>query len=133
LWSSVGLSVAICVGFENFKAILDGARDMDIHFRTTPLNKNMPVIMALVNIWYNNFLGTHTQAVIPYCERLALLPSYLQQLEMESNGKSVSLDDKHALLFGAKQAQIASMPFSNYFIRAPIMYLSILLALLMIH
>ena len=95
LWSSVGLSVAICIGFENFKAMLDGAREMDIHFRTAPLNKNMPVIMALVNIWYNNFLDTHTQAVIPYCERLTLLPSYLQQLEMESNGKSVSLDGKH--------------------------------------
>lgn len=92
LWSSVGLSVSICIGFENFKAMLDGARQTDLHFRTAPLQKNMPVIMALVNIWYNNFLDTHTQAVIPYCERLTLLPSYLQQLEMESNGKSVSMD-----------------------------------------
>lgn len=95
LWSSVGLSVSICIGYENFKSMLEGAREMDIHYKTAPLKKNMPVIMALVNIWYNNFLDTHTQAVIPYCERLTLLPSYLQQLEMESNGKSVSMDGEY--------------------------------------
>jgi glucose-6-phosphate isomerase len=95
LWSSVGLSVSISIGYKNFKEMLDGARDMDIHFQETPYEQNMPVIMALIGIWYNNFLQAHTQAVIPYCERLALLPSYLQQLEMESNGKSVSLSDEH--------------------------------------
>lgn len=94
LWSSVGLSVSISIGFEHFKAMLEGAREIDIHFQEAPYEQNMPVIMALVGIWYNNFLQANTQAVIPYCERLALLPSYLQQLEMESNGKSVSLDDE---------------------------------------
>ena len=65
---------------------------MDQHFQSAPLNQNMPVIMALVGIWYGNFMGSQSTAVIPYCERLALLPSYLQQLDMESNGKSTDLD-----------------------------------------
>jgi len=92
LWSNVGLSISICIGHDNFKSMLEGARNVDIHFKTAPLEQNMPVIMALVSLWYNDFLDTHTQAVIPYCERLTLLPSYLQQLEMESNGKSVSMN-----------------------------------------
>jgi glucose-6-phosphate isomerase len=94
LWSSVGLSVSIYIGHDNFKDMLDGAREMDIHFKTAPLEQNMPVILALLGIWYNNFLHARTQAVIPYCERMTLLPAYLQQLEMESNGKSTSLDNK---------------------------------------
>lgn len=92
LWSNVGLSISICIGHDNFKSMLEGARNVDIHFKTAPLEQNMPVIIALVSLWYNDFLDTHTQAVIPYCERLTLLPSYLQQLEMESNGKSVSIN-----------------------------------------
>ena len=92
LWSSVGLSISICIGHDNFQSMLEGARNVDTHFKTAPLEQNMPVIMALLSLWYNDFLDTHTQAVIPYCERLTLLPSYLQQLEMESNGKSVSMD-----------------------------------------
>ena len=93
LWSSIGLSIAISIGYSNFESMLSGARDMDIHFKTTPFERNMPVILALLGIWYSNFLNAQTIAVIPYCERLTLLPDYLQQLDMESNGKSVSLND----------------------------------------
>ena len=91
LWSSIGLSIAISIGFENFKQMLNGAREMDLHFQQAPLEKNMPVILALLGIWYSNFLNAQSIAIIPYCERLLLLPSYLQQLDMESNGKSTSL------------------------------------------
>ena len=94
LWSCVGLSVSIYLGYKNFTAILEGAREMDVHFKTAPFDKNMPVILALLGIWHNNFMHAETQAVIPYCERLKLLPAYLQQLEMESNGKSVSLNNE---------------------------------------
>ena len=92
LWSSIGLSIAISIGFEQFEQMLLGARDMDLHFQQAPLAENMPVIMALLGIWYSNFLNVESTAVIPYCERLLLLPSYLQQLDMESNGKSTSLN-----------------------------------------
>lgn len=92
LWSSIGLSIAISIGFEKFEQMLEGAREMDQHFQSAPFAENMPVIMALLGIWYSNFLGVQTAAVIPYCERLALLPSYLQQLDMESNGKSTDLN-----------------------------------------
>jgi|TARA_B110000259_G_scaffold146402_1_gene165020 glucose-6-phosphate isomerase len=88
LWSSIGLSIAISIGFEQFEQMLAGAREMDIHFQQAPLERNMPVIMALLGIWYSNFLNIESTAVIPYCERLLLLPSYLQQLDMESNGKA---------------------------------------------
>jgi glucose-6-phosphate isomerase len=90
LWSSIGLPIALMVGFEQFEALLSGAREMDEHFRSAPLEHNMPVILALLGVWYSNFLGAQSVAVIPYCERLGLLPSYLQQLDMESNGKSVT-------------------------------------------
>ena len=92
LWSSIGLSIAISIGFEKFIEMLAGAREMDLHFQQAPLAENMPVIMALLGIWYSNFLDAQSNAVIPYCERLLLLPSYLQQLDMESNGKSTTLD-----------------------------------------
>ena len=92
LWSSIGLSIAISIGFERFSDMLAGAREMDLHFRTAPIDKNMPVIMAVLGIWYTNFLNAQSSAVIPYCERLLLLPSYLQQLDMESNGKSTTLE-----------------------------------------
>ena len=94
LWSSVGLSVSIYIGFDNFKSMLDGAREMDMHFKNTPYENNLPVLLALIGIWNNNFLHARTYAIIPYCERLSHLPAYLQQLEMESNGKSVSLDEE---------------------------------------
>jgi len=92
LWSAIGLSVAIAVGMENFRALLAGAYAMDVHFQTMPYHQNMPVIMALIDIWNINFLKTTTRAVIPYDQSLSLLPAYLQQLEMESNGKHVRLD-----------------------------------------
>ena len=90
LWSSIGLSIAISAGFDNFNSMLNGARAMDQHFRRAPLARNMPVILALLGIWYANLLTAESQAVIPYCERLGQLPAYLQQLDMESNGKSVT-------------------------------------------
>lgn len=92
LWSSIGLSIAISIGFKNFEQMLEGAKEMDKHFQSAPINQNMPVILALLGIWYSNFMGMQTTAVIPYCERLALLPSYLQQLDMESNGKSTDFN-----------------------------------------
>lgn len=92
LWSSIGLPIALMVGYPRFRELLDGAAAMDEHFRSTPLASNMPVLMALLGIWHRNFLGANSMAVIPYCERLGLLPAYLQQLDMESNGKSTSLD-----------------------------------------
>ncbi len=90
LWSSIGLSIAISVGYDNFIRMLEGARQMDRHFRAAPAAENMPVVLALLGLWYANFLAAESHAVIPYCERLAQLPSYLQQLDMESNGKSVT-------------------------------------------
>ncbi len=92
LWSAVGLPIALAAGPEAFQALLQGARDMDEHFRRTDLSANAPVLMALTGIWNFNFLGAASLAVLPYDERLRLLPDYLQQLEMESNGKSVHLD-----------------------------------------
>ncbi len=94
LWSAIGLSVAIAVGFDNFKELLKGAEAMDNHFRNTPLEKNIPVIMALLGIWYNDYYNIHRYCVIPYDQYMKYLPSYLQQLDMESNGKSVRLDNK---------------------------------------
>jgi glucose-6-phosphate isomerase len=92
LWSAVGLSIALAFGMESFRALLSGAHDMDRHFRDTPLDRNLPVLMALLGVWNVNFLGATTQVVVPYCEALQRLPAYLQQLEMESNGKSVDRD-----------------------------------------
>jgi glucose-6-phosphate isomerase len=90
LWSAVGLSVALAIGQSNFRKLLAGAAAMDAHFRTAPLALNMPIILALLGVWNRNFLGSAAQAVLPYSERLRDLPRYLQQLEMESNGKSVT-------------------------------------------
>lgn len=94
LWSAIGLSIALAVGYENFEALLKGAEAMDKHFRTAPFTKNIPVLMALLGIWYNDYYNIHRYAVIPYDQYLKFLPSYLQQLDMESNGKSVRLDNK---------------------------------------
>ena len=92
LWSAVGLPIALEGGPEGFQSLLEGARDLDRHFRTAPLAQNGPVLMALTGVWNYNFLGAATLAVLPYDRRLRLLPAYLQQLEMESNGKSVHHD-----------------------------------------
>lgn len=89
LWSTVGLSVALGVGSKNFQSLLDGAQEMDTHFRTTPFEQNIPVQLALLTIWYNNFYGAQSEAIIPYTQYLHRLPAYLQQAIMESNGKSV--------------------------------------------
>jgi glucose-6-phosphate isomerase len=92
IWSAIGLSVMIAIGAENFRNFLAGAHHMDRHFQTAPMDRNMPVILALLGIWNRNILGIPTQAIIPYDQRLHRFPAYLQQLDMESNGKSVSLD-----------------------------------------
>ena len=94
MWSAIGLSIALAVGFENFEQLLKGAEAMDKHFRETELEHNIPVIMALIGIWYNDYYNIHRYGVIPYDQYLKFLPSYLQQLDMESNGKSVRLDNK---------------------------------------
>ncbi|CAD6515814.1 Glucose-6-phosphate isomerase [Paraburkholderia kirstenboschensis] len=92
LWSAVGLSIMIAVGPQQFGELLAGANDMDEHFRTAPLDKNLPVLLGMIGIWYRNFFGSQSYLVAPYSEALHFLPSYLQQLEMESNGKSARLD-----------------------------------------
>ena len=89
LWSAVGLSTALSVGFANFEKLLNGANQMDQHFANTPFKENIPVILALLSIWYNNFFCFETEAVVPYVDKLKMLPAYLQQVIMESNGKSV--------------------------------------------
>ena len=94
VWSAVGLPVALAAGMDAFEELLEGARSMDEHFRTEPLERNIPVVLALIEIWYVNFLGSQTRAVIPYSEDLRELPAYLQQLEMESNGKRVDRDGR---------------------------------------
>ncbi|QJC37000.1 glucose-6-phosphate isomerase [Enterobacteriaceae endosymbiont of Donacia vulgaris] len=94
LWSSIGLVISLSIGFNNFKKLLQGANKMDYHFFTTPINKNIPIIMALISIWYNNFWKAETEAIIPYYDNMRFLPSYLQQLNMESNGKSIDRNGK---------------------------------------
>ncbi|MCX8505605.1 MAG: glucose-6-phosphate isomerase [Alphaproteobacteria bacterium] len=91
LWSSIGLSLAMSIGRENFRQFLAGARAMDQHFLNTDFADNLPVILGLIGVWHRNMCGYTSRAVIPYSERLARLPAYLQQLDMESNGKSVTL------------------------------------------
>jgi glucose-6-phosphate isomerase len=89
LWSAIGLSIACFVGFANFEALLAGAHDMDKHFRDTPFKKNMPVVLALLGIWYNNFFGAESQAILPYDQYMHRFAAYFQQGDMESNGKTV--------------------------------------------
>jgi glucose-6-phosphate isomerase len=89
LWSSIGLSIACYVGFDNFSGLLDGAHAMDNHFRETPLEKNIPVILALIGIWYINFFRSQTEAILPYDQYMHRFPAYFQQAYMESNGKYV--------------------------------------------
>jgi glucose-6-phosphate isomerase len=94
LWSAVGLSLAMAIGAQNFRDLLAGAAEMDTHFRTVELANNLPVILAMVSIWNQNFLGATSHVVLPYDQRLAYFPAFLQQLEMESNGKGVTRDGK---------------------------------------
>lgn len=92
LWSAIGLPIAIAVGAEHFRALLAGAHAMDRHFAAAPLERNLPVLLGLLDVWYRNFHGFASRCVVPYHQGLARLPAYLQQLEMESNGKSVDRD-----------------------------------------
>lgn len=94
LWSAVGLSISLAVGFDNFDELLMGANEMDEHFKTADFDKNIPVVLALLSIWYNNFYGAESEALIPYSQYLQKLAPYLQQGIMESNGKSVGRDGK---------------------------------------
>ena len=91
LWSAVGLSIALSVGMDNFELMLEGAYQIDEHFRSTPFERNLPVLMGLIGVWNRNFLGMDSLAVLPYNQRLHRLPAYLQQLDMESNGKRTTL------------------------------------------
>jgi glucose-6-phosphate isomerase len=93
--SAIGLSTMIAVGPKNFEEMLAGFHDMDEHFRTTPLEKNLPALMGLLTVWYNNFFGAQTVGIMPYADNLKRFPAYLQQLQMESNGKHVDLQGNH--------------------------------------
>ena len=92
IWSAIGLPLMIAIGPENFRKFLDGAHEMDQHFQQAPLDKNMPVLLAMLGVWYRNFVGYSSHGVMPYDQRLARFPAYLQQLDMESNGKRIGLD-----------------------------------------
>ncbi len=94
LWSAIGLSIASYVGMENFEELLTGAHEMDRHFRTAPPEKNIPVILALLGVWYNNFFGAESHAIIPYDQYMHRFPAYFQQGDMESNGKRVTRDGR---------------------------------------
>jgi len=94
LWSAVGLSLALVIGMPNFRELLAGGRSMDRHFRHSPLAENMPVLLGLMGLWYNNFFGAEAHAILPYDNRLDRFPAYLQQLQMESSGKRVRVDGK---------------------------------------
>jgi len=106
VWSAVGLSVALALGMDQFELMLEGGYEMDQHFATVPFEQNLPVLMGLIGVWNRNFLGMDSLAVLPYDQRLHRFPAYLQQLEMESNGKRVRLDgtpvdyDTGAVLWG---------------------------------
>ncbi len=92
LWSAIGLSIAVAIGFENFEELLVGAYEMDEHFQSAPLEKNMPVILALLGVWYNNFFAAETHAILPYDQYMHRFAAYFQQGDMESNGKYVARD-----------------------------------------
>ncbi len=93
-WSSIGFSACVAIGYDRFREFLDGGASMDQHFRESSFEQNIPVITALLGVWYNNFLGAQSHAVIPYCQRLRLFVDHLQQLDMESNGKSATTDNQ---------------------------------------
>jgi glucose-6-phosphate isomerase len=97
LWSAIGLSIACSIGFENFVELLEGAHAMDKHFRETPFEKNIPVILALIGIWYNNFFRAETEAILPYDQYMKRFPAYFQQGNMESNGKCVNRSGKEVI------------------------------------
>jgi len=94
LWSAIGLSLALVIGTEHFQSLLAGARRMDLHFRQAAPEENMPLLLAMIGVWYNNFFAAETHAILPYDNRLDRFPAYLQQLQMESSGKSVRSDNR---------------------------------------
>jgi glucose-6-phosphate isomerase len=94
LWSAIGLPIALVCGWENFEALLDGGHAADLHFQNTPFSRNIPVLMGLIGFWYANFFDAQSHAVLPYDQYLELLPAFLQQLDMESNGKSVDREGR---------------------------------------
>jgi glucose-6-phosphate isomerase len=94
VWSAAGFAAMCAIGFDSFQEFLQGGRETDEHFAKTPLEKNVPALMALIGVWNTNFLGAATHAVLPYANALRLLPAYLQQLEMESNGKRVDREGR---------------------------------------
>lgn len=94
MWSAIGVSIALRIGFKNFQEMLEGAQQMDVHFKDTELSQSLPVMLGLVGIWYNNFFDAAAHAVLPYSQHLRKLPAYLQQLDMESNGKVVRQDQQ---------------------------------------
>ncbi|MFC6438987.1 glucose-6-phosphate isomerase [Bowmanella sp. JS7-9] len=94
LWSAIGLPIALALGYEHYRALLDGAFAMDEHFQQAPLEQNLPVIMALLGVWYVNFFGAQSHVLLPYYHYLRGFPAYIQQLDMESNGKSVTTDNQ---------------------------------------
>jgi glucose-6-phosphate isomerase len=94
LWSAIGLSIVLAIGFENFEELLEGAHELDEHFRTTPFDKNIPVLMGLLGLWYNNFFDAQSHAILPYDQYLHRFAAYFQQGDMESNGKSVDRENR---------------------------------------
>ncbi|MGB3725393.1 MAG: glucose-6-phosphate isomerase [Glaciecola sp.] len=94
LWSAIGLPISLALGYEHFEALLKGAYDMDTHFVEAPFEQNMPVIMAMLGVWYRNFMGAQSHALLPYYHYLRGFPAYVQQLDMESNGKTATLDGR---------------------------------------
>ncbi|MBR9899929.1 MAG: glucose-6-phosphate isomerase [Rhodospirillales bacterium] len=94
LWSAIGLPIILAVGYDKFEELLRGAQSMDNHFKTAPIETNIPMILGLIGVWYRNVLGASSQAILPYDQHLSRLPAYLQQADMESNGKSVTRDGK---------------------------------------
>ena len=94
LWSAIGLSIMCFIGYENFEQLLEGAHEMDKHFRESPFSENIPVILALIGIWYNHFFNAQAEAILPYDQYLHRFPAYFQQGNMESNGKSVDRSGK---------------------------------------
>lgn len=122
LWSCIGLPIALSIGVEGFQQLLAGAHAVDEHFQNTSYEQNIPVLMGLLGVWNNNFLNIQTHAVLPYDGRLKYFAAYLQQLEMESNGKSVQRDgqkvelDTCPIVWG-KLDQMLNTPSISYYIK----------------
>jgi hypothetical protein len=123
LWSAVGLSIMVSIGSTHFEELLTGGHLMDEHFRTTPLEKNIPVVLGVLGVWYNNFFGAQTHAILPYDQYMHRFPAYFQQGDMESTANAPRLRRAgrfhHRRSSGASRAPTGSTPFTSSFIRAP--------------